>query len=175
MSARGSTLDLGGLFRALASFEPTLLGTFPLGLVTATSDIDVACTTDDLDLFEEATKALFSSHRITPSRFARLAFEPPAVVVSLSLEGLAVELFCQPLPVFRQHAFRHMIVEGRLLAIGGAALRERVLRRKLRGTKTEPAFAEVLGLVGDPYAAVLALETESPRSLEALVARALAS
>jgi ribosomal protein S18 acetylase RimI-like enzyme len=61
------------------------------------------------------------------------------------------------------------VIEGRLLVIGGAALRERVRELKRAGVKTEPAFAQVLGLAGDPYAALLALEDWSTPRLRSLV------
>ena len=41
---------------------------------------------------------------------------------------------------------------------------------KRKGVKTEPAFAHVLGLPGDPYAAVLALERRSTTELISLIA-----
>lgn len=64
-----------------------------------------------------------------------------------------------------------MVIEGQLLVIGGAALRERVLALKRNGLKTEPAFARVLGLAGDPYEALLGLEALPPEQLRALLDR----
>jgi ribosomal protein S18 acetylase RimI-like enzyme len=65
-----------------------------------------------------------------------------------------------------------MVIEGQLLVLGGQALRARVHELKRGGMKTEPAFAHALGLTGDPYAALLALETWSPARLRSLVGRA---
>src|SRR6185436_4085726 len=45
---------LARLFRQLAPFQPTLIGTFPLGLQVDGSDLDIACTCDDLEAFERA-------------------------------------------------------------------------------------------------------------------------
>lgn len=58
-----------------------------------------------------------------------------------------------------------MIIEARLLALGGAALRQQVLARKASGVKTEPA-----GIAGDPYYALLALEACGDATLATLVA-----
>jgi GNAT superfamily N-acetyltransferase len=95
--------------------------------------------------------------------------QPEALVASFSSEGLALEVFCQDLPVTQQHAFRHMVIEGRLLVLGGEALRDKIVALKRAGTKTEPAFAAVLGLSGDPYAALLRLEAYSDARLVALL------
>jgi len=166
---------LGALFRALAPHSPTLVGTFPLGLQTATSDIDVACCAEDLDAFEAALATLLRSWT-TPARVARVPFSPVASVTTFMLGALPVEVFCQPTAVHLQHGFRHMIVEGRLLALGGEPLRRAVVAAKRGGMKTEPAFAATLGLdAADPYAALLALEAASHEELAALVTRALAT
>jgi hypothetical protein len=163
---------LARLFDLLAPFQPTLVGTFPLGLVVDGSDLDVACACDDLDAFEGAVRSALAALGVADARIERLPL--PAVVAGFVVDGTPVEIFGQALAVERQAGFRHMIVEGRLLAIGGAALRARVVERKRAGVKTEPAFAQVLGLAGDPYAAVLALEDEPPDVLRRLVERALA-
>jgi Domain of unknown function (DUF4269) len=152
---------LARLLRDLAPFEPTLVGTYPLGLQIDGSDLDIACTCDDLAAFERALRASLAAVAAAasgPIRIERLPLAPEAVVAAFTWEDLAIEIFCQPLPVYEQAGFRHLVVEGRLLAIGGAALRDRVRELKRAGVKTEPAFARVLGLEGDPYAALLELE-----------------
>ena len=149
---------LARLLRDLAPFGPTLVGTYPLGLQVDGSDLDISCTCDDLDSFERALRAVLAELAVAPIRIERLPLAPEAVVATFTWEGLEIEIFCQPLPVYEQAGFRHLVIEGRLLAIGGAALRDRVRELKRAGVKTEPAFARVLGLAGDPYAALLELE-----------------
>lgn len=167
-----------------------MVGTFPLGLLVAGSDLDIACSSPDLDHFEAILHAALrslgvtaSSRRITLSDGlphqqpdlppASLPGSQLASVTSFALAGTPAEVFCQRAPVTEQHGFRHMIVEGRLLALGGPALRDLVLTRKRAGQKTEPAFAELLGLPGDPYQALLTLETASTERLQQLVHRAV--
>lgn len=164
---------LARLLRDLAPFAPAIVGTFPLGLQIEGSDLDLACTCDDLDAFERALRASLAALGAGPARFERVPLAPEAVVAAVAWDGLELEIFCQPLPVHEQAGFRHLVIEGRLLAIGGAALRARVLEHKRAGAKTEPAFARVLGLEGDPYEAVLALERWSPERLGGLVHAAL--
>jgi hypothetical protein len=158
---------LGHLFRALAPYAPTLVGTFPLGLQVEGSDIDIACTCADLDLVARTLTELGFP------RIERRPLEPDAVVAAMTVGDLEVEVFAQNLPVHQQAGFRHMIVEGRLLVLGGAPLADRIRAAKRAGQKTEPAFAAVLGLAGDPYRAVLDLEALTTDQLQALVDHAL--
>lgn len=59
------------------------------------------------------------------------------------------------------NGFRHMVVEQRILSIpdgeNADRIRNRIRQMKRSGWKTEPAFAAVLGLEGDPYALLLEL------------------
>ena len=84
------------------------------------------------------------------------------VRVDLELAGqigqLPVEVFGDPRPVARQPGWRHFEIERRLLVLGGDRLRAAVMQRRRDGRKTEPALAHLLGLAGDPYAALLALD-----------------
>lgn len=162
---------LARLFRDLAAFQPTLVGTYPLGLQVDGSDFDILCTCAELDGFERTLRALLSTLGVVQPRFERLAL--PAVVASFELGGVAIEIFAQTLPIDAQAGFRHLVIEGHLLVLGGAALHERIHELKRSGLRTEPAFAHALGLTGDPYAALLALETWSPERLRGLVDRAL--
>lgn len=51
-----------------------------------------------------------------------------------------------------------MLIEYNLLKTYGDPFRERIIQLKKQGIKTEPAFAQLLGLKGDPYLALLDLE-----------------
>lgn len=62
-----------------------------------------------------------------------------------------------------------MVVQARLLEIGGEALRQAVIALKRSGLKTEPAFARLLGLAGDAYQALLTLEASSDGDLRRLL------
>ena len=50
------------------------------------------------------------------------------------------------------------MIQARLLDLGGDALRIAIVALRRSGLKTEPAFARHLGIAGDPYIALLALE-----------------
>jgi len=168
-----SPFSIALLFEALAAYGPTLVGTYPLGLALPNSDFDVLCSSIDLTAFESELYAWLDEHGVQPTHRGRIATNPEASVTALRWGGVEIEIFCQQRPVLEQNGFRHFVVEGRLLSIGGEPLRERVRAAKARGLKTEPAFAEVLELVGDPYVTLLALEGWPQERLIQLVRRAL--
>lgn len=152
------------LLPRLAAYAPVLVGTFPLDLTVPGSDLDIICEVADWAAFRQALAgfAAFPGYAVRPAATAQ-----PAVVASFEVERLAVEVFGQALPTARQNGYRHMVLEARLLALGGVALRQRVLALKASGMKTEPAFARVLGLPGDPYQALLELEGANDAELAA--------
>ena len=108
---------LARLFRDLAPFQPTLIGTYPLGLAIDGSDLDIACTCDDLDRFERALHAALSALGVAPRLERSDAAGGPAVVAAFDLGDVAVEIFGQAVPVTAQRGFRHMVIEGQLLGI----------------------------------------------------------
>jgi hypothetical protein len=159
------------LLPRLRAYDPVLVGTFPLDLTVPGSDLDIICEVPDIPTFRQ-TLAEFAAY---PGYDVRTASTPgPALVASFEVEGLAVEVFGQAQPTACQNGYRHLVVEARLLAAGGPALRQRVWALKASGMKTEPAFAHLLGLPGNPYHALLALEAYKEAALVALVAGLLA-
>ncbi len=139
----------------LAAFAPRVAGTPPLGLELPGSDIDVLCFAPDAHAF---AAAIWQGFRDAPEFTARQGVDlPRSVVASFKAAGWRIELYGEAIPVERQRGWRHFEVERQLLALGGANLKQAVLERRRRGMKTEPAFAMLLGLTGDPYLALLAL------------------
>ena len=93
------------------------------------------------------------------------------VIAAFSVAGVSFEVFGQALPVEQQHGWRHFAVEARLLRLGGAGLREAVMAARRAGAKTEPAFAEVLGLEADAYQAILDLGEKNDTGLVEVLKR----
>lgn len=160
-----AAVDDAGVLQVLAAFDPVVVGTFPLGLDRPGSDVDIVCCATDLDAFlAEVVPAFerwpgFTSHRRVSDD------QPEAAVVRLMVGDVPIEIFAQPIPTARQRGYRHLTVERRLLELGGRELADRVRAARRDGVSVEVAFAEVLGLDGDPYLAVLALEDESDARL----------
>jgi Domain of unknown function (DUF4269) len=163
-----------GILRDLAAFDPVLVGTIPLAIDVATSDLDIVCRVPDPAPFEDALRRLYGSRPQFRLRKLRRATAPagkrgPATVARFRHRRQLIEVFGQDLAVEEQAGFRHMVVEARLLALGGETLHRRVRKLKRTGAKTEPAFAELLGLRGDPYRALLDLHGARDATLAALV------
>lgn len=160
-------LDLLG---SLAAFDPVVIGTPPLGIATEDSDIDIACSADELADFADLVNELFGQlARFSLERVEHLA--EPALAASFLSSGWVVELFCQRQRTEDQWGVRHFRIERRLLALE-PLLRPEILKLKRSGLKTEPAFAQLLGLSGDPYEAIIALEQKSDVDLRGLAGRA---
>lgn len=155
-----ATLEASGLWPLLREFDPVLAGTVPLSIDIAGSDLDVLCKVPEAAQAHFA--ALLRAHvgarpgfRLAQHRIGGHA----ATVCGFRYESEEIEVFGQALPVAQQHGWRHLLVERAVLAAGGEAWRTAVRALKQQGLKTEPAFARLLGLPGDPYAALLTLES----------------
>jgi len=142
------------LFAHLAPYDPILVGTIPIGIDIPGSDLDIACHVTDFAAFEETIHQNFG-HLPDLSVVSRSVKGMERIVVRFRHKGWMVEIFGQPVPTKQQNGYRHMVVEYRLLQLIGEAGRERIIERKQAGIKTEPAFAELLGIPGDPYEALL--------------------
>ncbi|HUD95277.1 DUF4269 domain-containing protein, partial [Sphingobium sp.] len=92
-----------------------------------------------------------------------------AIICGFVAHGWEFEIFGQPIPVAQQHGWRHYEIERRLLTLGGEAMRDAIMALREQGLKTEPSFARLLGLSGDPYAALLELEAQDDDTLRALI------
>ncbi|GAB3190993.1 DUF4269 domain-containing protein [Nesterenkonia suensis] len=129
-----------------------LAGTLPIGVDIEGSDLDVLIHAHDIDIVYERLHDRFADELgFSAWRHSREA----AWCVAFRRAGHLVELFVQALPVAQHRAHRHMVAERRLLEAHGERLRDRVRGLKSHGMKTEPAFAQALGISGDPYAALL--------------------
>jgi hypothetical protein len=154
-----ATLVASGLWPLLAEFGPVLAGTVPLGIDTPASDLDVLCAVPAAAQLRFA--ALLRAHfGARPGfRLAQRVVSGYATTISgFRYEAEELEIFGQALPTAQQHGWRHLLVEHAVLAAGGDNWRTAMRALKQRGLKTEPAFAHLLGLSGDPYTALLALE-----------------
>jgi hypothetical protein len=102
----------------------------------------------------------------------RITNERPVILSSFRAHGWEIEIFGHPRPVREQAGWRHFLVERRLLLLGGDAFRSAVMAERRRGLKSEPAIALALGLSGEPFEALLALQLHSDIGLRELLGRA---
>lgn len=161
-----------GILATLGAFDPVVAGTIPLDIDLVGSDIDIIC--EVLPAARQSFEQLLRAHygHLPDFRLGHvISGQQPALVSSFHYAQTEIEVFGQALPTAQQYAFRHLVVEHAILCAGGPTWHVAVRRLKEQGLKTEPAFAALLGLSGNPYEALLKLESLSPAELATWVAQ----
>lgn len=163
-----------GVWDGLAGFDPIVAGTFPINLDIDGSDIDILCYCPEFGGFEARAQSAFGHldgfglhHRPATQHVG------PAIVVRFVLGDLPVEIFATGTPSQSQFGFRHMLVEARVVALLGESFASDIRQLKREGVKTEPAFASLLTLGGDPYIALDGLYDLGPDALRDWVRAAI--
>ncbi|MFC5757811.1 DUF4269 domain-containing protein [Rhizobium sp. GCM10022189] len=156
--------------RHLAHWEWTLAGTPPLGIEAMGSDIDVICSVENLAEFSGAIWRAFSDRE--NFRIWQWVRGQRCIVANFRVARWDFEIFGSEEPLREQAAVLHFEIEERLLKRGGEGFAQAVRAAKYEGRKTEPAFAELLGLKGDAYQAMLDLHVQSDSYLDDLLERA---
>lgn len=146
------------IFEHLKAFSPVLVGSIPLGINIQDSDIDIICEVYDFSSFLRRVQCIDKLQPHTPSINQYLINDIESIIINYHTTNFSLEFFGQPQPVFQQHAYRHLLVEHRLLKIGDSATFQAIRNLKQAGFKTEPAFAKYFNLAGNPYNALLDLE-----------------
>ena len=156
------------VFKALNNYNPILVGTIPIDIDIENSDLDIICEVHEHDIFEEILwneyKGSSSFHM---SRQYIRGIETS--FCGFKYNEFDIEIFGQPVPVFEQNGYCHMVIEKKILDIGGNKLKEEIKKLKRAGLKTEPAFAKYLGLKGDPFEEMLKLSLQSEEELFKLI------
>ena len=145
------------IFQDLQRYHPILTGTIPIGIDLPESDLDIICECSDHNEFAEVIKSLYSNKNNFEIRTS-IWNELTSTIAKFRSGEFEIEIFGQDKPTQLQSAYRHMIVEHQILNSKDDEFRTKIIRLKQKGLKTEPAFAKVLGLNGDPYQELLKLE-----------------
>ncbi len=159
MLSRLASLGTDGLGEA-----PALVGSLPLDLAFDSSDIDIVAYSTDLKNFGTLLKTEFGD--LEGFRNSRgIVLGVPTLMTEFVFGGETYEIFSQATLVPRQNAVIHLLVEERLLNLGGAEFRREIIIERELGAKTEVAFGKVLRLA-DPYRELLGLEDLSDNELK---------
>ncbi|HSF55470.1 MAG TPA: DUF4269 domain-containing protein [Algoriphagus sp.] len=152
-----SSLANNQVLSKLKQFGPILVGTIPINIDIENSDLDIICSFSDKQEFKKSITEIFCNEKKFSIR-ENPNLETLAIVANFFLDGFEIEIFGQTIPTRHQFAYRHLIVEHKLLSKYGEAFRQQIIELKREGYKTEPAFAKALDLTGDPYVELLKLE-----------------
>ena len=138
----------------LAEFDPILVGTIPINIDIENSDLDIICYWKDKASFIE--KIIFFFEKEAEFNIREVFInDRDSVVANFKIEDFEIEVFGQNIPTKDQNGYRHMLIENEILQSKGNDFRSEIIKLKQNGYKTEPAFAFLLGLKGDPYAELL--------------------
>lgn len=138
----------------LAEFDPILVGTIPINIDIENSDLDIICHWKNKIDFTEKLNSLFGKENEFTIREA-IINEKKSIIANFKINDFEIEVFGQNTPTKNQNGYKHMIIEHEILQSKGENFRLEIIKLKQKGYKTEPAFAFLLGLKGDPYVELL--------------------
>lgn len=150
------TLQQHQIMEILTPFDPILAGTVPINIDIESSDLDIICAYQNGRDFREYLKLHFSGFHQFQLKECFVHNES-SVIANFVINDWPIEIFGQIKPSRTQAAVIHMYVEYNLLSIHGEQFRQHIIQLKKQGLKTEPAFAQALGIKGDPYLELLKL------------------
>jgi len=138
----------------LGGYTPVLAGTFPLDIAVVGSDLDILCYWKDAEAFKKDLAQHFSGFDGFTLREA-IINNQKSIITNFFADGMEIEIFGQNIPATQQFGYHHMVIEYQILQQEGVDFKRKIIALKQSGIKTEPAFAQLLGLDGDPYHALL--------------------
>jgi hypothetical protein len=138
----------------LAAFDPILVGTIPINIDIENSDLDIVCYWKNKTDFTAKLNSAFGKENEFTIREA-IINDKESVVANFKINDFEIEVFGQNTPTQNQNGYKHMIIEHEILQLKDENFRLEIIRLKQNGYKTEPAFAFLLGLKGDPYVELL--------------------
>jgi hypothetical protein len=156
------------IFNTLKDFSPILVGTIPINIDIESSDLDIICEVYNFEKFQEIIDINYSKH----NKFhinSYIANNEKILTIGFYVDNMEIEIYAQSLETYKQNGYRHMMIEDRILKLGGERARDKIIKLKKEGLKTEPAFARYLGIDGNPYDELLKLKKYSDKEIEAIL------
>lgn len=145
------------IMEKLEAYNPILTGTIPINIDIESSDLDVICHWEDKGNFIETLTKLFANENNFHLHEC-LIENQETIVCNFKVDTFEIEVFGQNIPSEHQNAYRHMLIEHQILQSENEDFRLKIIELKKNGYKTEPAFAKLLDLEGNPYHALLAYQ-----------------
>lgn len=149
-----NTLTQNSIIEVLSEFDPILAGTIPININIENSDLDIICYWQNKTVFINKLKLLFENEKDFEIREIEINGNK-SVIANFKTDHFEIEVFGQNIPSKNQNGYKHMIIEHEILQSKDENFRLEIIKLKQNGYKTEPAFAYLLGLNGDPYIELL--------------------
>ncbi len=147
------------IFDFLKKHNPILTGTIPIEIDLPDSDLDLICECKDhISFVKYLTDKFGKYHDFQIWRNTHHGVM--STIASFSYKGQKIEIFGQNIPTDKQNSYRHMLIERRILQEKGTEFKNKIIELKKQGIKTEPAFAQILDLKGDPYLELLKFDID---------------
>ncbi len=146
-------------FEKLKNYNPILTGTIPIEIDLPDSDLDIICQCKDHNEFSKKLTKLFGEENGF-SIHSREIKGTKTTIGRFKTKHFPIEIFGQNIPAEQQNAYKHMIIEHQILQ-RKLDFKAKIIELKTNGLKTEPAFAELLGLSGNPYEELLKVDVAS--------------
>lgn len=148
------------IFELLKNYTPFLAGTIPINIDVPDSDLDILCCACNFTELDNVVTANFSALHAFKSEICDNYY-----IANFEYDNYKIEIYAETTPVQLQRAYRHMIIEHRIIEALGENFRQAIVNLKLNGMKTEPAFGKLLGL-NNPYNDLLDLYEYSNDELQ---------
>ena len=154
------------IFKILEEFNPILVGTIPIGVDVDKSDLDIVCeiNLENKDSLKNISTKNFSQFK--NFKILDIFSTSGVVVINFFVDDMEIEVYASKISSFETNGYRHMIIEDRILNCCSLKFKEKIVELKRSGIKTEPAFAKLLKLNGNPYEELLNLEFLSDKEIE---------
>ncbi len=151
------------IFRILNKYNPILVGTFPIGIDIAGSDLDIICQAQDLISFQKLVQKHYGDYPLFSDHLKKDTY-----VAGFEYSSMPFEIYATSEPSLQQYGYRHMVIEYRIMNIAREGFREKIIGLKKNGYKTEPAFGKLLDM-SEPYSELLLLENLSDETLKEFI------
>jgi len=142
------------IFEILQKHQPVLAGTVPIEIDIQNSDLDIICECSDHQSFIDLLHVHYSGkpdYSVNQKTIRGIK----STIIRFNAKLFKIEIFGQNKPVIEQYAYRHMIIEYKILKKNDDHFRNEIINLKRKGLSTEEAFAKRLDLKGDPYEELL--------------------
>ena len=140
------------ILEKLLRFTPVLTGCLPLDIDTQNRIYITCCWEDKAQFFKALNQ--FQEEENFEIRDIDLR-GVNTIICCFDVDDFHVRIMGQNFPVEQQESYLHLLKEALILEKKGEDFKQEIIELKKIGLETEPAFAYLLNLNGDPYLQVL--------------------